>query len=86
MATTSLNDVLDELVAGTQRKGPECSIAALLRSLPKETAEKLLLRIDDHEISATRIADALHSGGHPIYVNSLRRHRRRGRAGGCACK
>lgn len=83
---TSLNDALDSLTTEYVRKGPECSMAVLLRSLPEETAARVISLIDNSDVSATRIADTLAKAGHPIYVNSIRRHRGRGTARGCACK
>lgn len=85
MATT-LDEALDNLTTEYVRKGPECTIAVLLRTLPEVTAQKVLALIDNPDIAATRIADTLAKSGHPIYVNALRRHRGRGTARGCACK
>lgn len=83
MATNSLDLALDNIQQ--RRKGPQCSVGALLDSLPDATANKLIGLIDNHSISSTSIADALGDGGHNILVAAIRRHRNRGKSRGCAC-
>ncbi|MEU1355299.1 hypothetical protein ABZ410_15565 [Streptomyces cinnamoneus] len=77
---------LDALTAAqAARKGPPCSIAAVLTSADKETATTLRRILDTRTVSSTAIAAVLSQHGRSITAYTVARHRRRGEANGCRC-
>jgi thioesterase domain-containing protein len=77
------------LAAQVQTKGPECSVAVLLRSLPPDDAATLetVMAANQLEWPHTKIAEALadktHMGDHAVKMQAytISRHRK----GKCAC-
>ncbi|MFI6142459.1 hypothetical protein ACIBCC_30235 [Streptomyces griseus] len=67
-------------------RGPECSIGALLRYADFDVAVSLRTVLDQTEVSATAIADALSRHGSRITAATVARHRRRGQSNGCRCE
>ncbi|MFI9588089.1 hypothetical protein ACIHCQ_41340 [Streptomyces sp. NPDC052236] len=67
------------------RKGPPCSVGALLDGTDEITARTLRTALDTADITAKAIADALSRHGDTITVYTVARHRRRGESNGCRC-
>lgn len=81
--------LLDDFSDLEQRKrrvgGTECGVSRLLRTLPAAEAAALAKLIDETDVFATEIADALCKNGHQITSGQVSHHRRRVNAGGCTC-
>lgn len=74
--------LLDEAQAVPDRRGPPCAVSLLEPALRAEIEEALA----DASLSRTRIAEAIAArDGTTISPFILRRHARRGHAGGCSC-
>ena len=71
--------------APTTRKGPPCSVGAVLATVDEETAAVLRRILDNGTISSTGIADVLSQHGRTVTGYTVARHRRRGNANGCRC-
>ncbi|MGC5042496.1 hypothetical protein ACLQ16_04165 [Streptomyces albidoflavus] len=71
--------------APASRKGPPCSVGAVLASVDKETAATLHRILDTVTVSSTAIAEVLSQHGRVITAYTVARHRRRGEANGCRC-
>ncbi|MFF4188094.1 hypothetical protein ACFYZ9_33360 [Streptomyces sp. NPDC001691] len=67
------------------RKGPQCTVGAILDSLDTSAADSLRQVLDHSQISATLIADTLTSNGNRVQAPAVARHRRRGASNGCRC-
>ena len=67
-------------------RGPKCSVRQLLDRLPENDRDALERVLDDERISAAAIARILQSHGNHIGHNSIVRHRRGYKDGGCACE
>lgn len=70
-------------------RGPRCSLGALLDDLATTDPEgcaALRAALDDPTASAPAVAAALISAGYSIRGETVRRHRKRGTATGCACE
>lgn len=63
----------------------KCHTALILEQLDEEARSVVEAKIDDQTIHASVLADVLTRNGHPVHGDSVRRHRRRGTAGGCKC-
>lgn len=71
----------DSLAAHRVVKGPSCSIAILLTTLPDDDAATLRRALGDVHIPSTVIAKALTDIGQRIQSKTVQRHRR----GDCEC-
>jgi hypothetical protein len=87
-----LEAALDRILSQPIRKGPRCTVGALLETLPDTTQDKIhsLLttpRPDGSLVSATLVADALNSVGYQVRPDRVAYHRRglMNKAGGCVC-
>lgn len=84
-----MSDLASRLAAlKNPKKGPPCAIGVILQDLKKNDPsgyKALAESIDNHNLAATGIANTLAELGMPITVHSIRRHRKRGTAEGCAC-
>ncbi|GHF33619.1 hypothetical protein GCM10010218_13390 [Streptomyces mashuensis] len=76
-------DALTEVPAA--RKGPPCSVGAVLTSVDEETAATLRRILSTRTVSSTAIAEVLNQHGRSITAYTVARHRRRGEANGCRC-
>lgn len=87
-----LVDALDEAASAPRRKGPMCSVAELLQSLPEDEGQKLCAMIDyplpnGRWLEATQIVRVLRENGYDsVSITSLQRHRRRMRGAGESCQ
>ncbi|MEU1592780.1 hypothetical protein ABZ468_07940 [Streptomyces sp. NPDC005708] len=78
---------LDALTdAPAVRRGPQCSIGALLEAADPDVAESLRTVLNQTRVTAKAIADALSRHGDPITAYTVARHRRRGESNGCRCE
>lgn len=57
------------------RKGPECSISALLKTLDADTRADVRQALDDPTLQHTQIMRALTAIGHDIGATTIGRHR-----------
>lgn len=84
---SSLASLLSDLA--NPIRGPKCYVGVLLAELAETDPEgrtALIAAIDNHSLAATVVAKALHEAGHTkVKTESIRRHRKRGTADGCAC-
>ncbi len=64
-----------------QPKGPQCSVAALIERLDKETLAKFNAAMGNPAAPAAHIADAMEELGYFISGETIRRHRK----GRCRC-
>jgi hypothetical protein len=88
-----LDAALDAVVAsGHPRRGPECSVGAVLSILPADTAAKLVHVLtvpkpDGMMVATTTLSEILAAAGHQVKPDALQRHRRTmlGKQNGCAC-
>ena len=80
--------LIDDLKLVSNRKGPQCTVGALLDYLPQDEAKAILEIIDDPDGSLVGLSKVLQNYGHPISPRTLRRHRHRGDTSkdGCACR
>ncbi|MER5301312.1 hypothetical protein ABT039_17820 [Streptomyces lasiicapitis] len=76
-------DALTEAPAA--RKGPPCSVGAVLTSVGEETAATLHRILNTPAVSSTAIAEVLSHHGRAVTAYTVARHRRRGEANGCRC-
>ena len=80
---------LARIVTGPRYKpGPPCGVGVVLRKVvdvDPAVAIQLKNAIDNPEVSATLIADALRRHGHQVSPQTLSRHSRRGQYNGCRC-
>lgn len=76
-------DALTEVPAA--RKGPPCSVGAVLATADEETATTLRRILDTRTVSSTGIAEVLSQHGQMVTSYTVARHRRRGEANGCRC-
>lgn len=76
---------LAESLADLQpRRIVRCGVARLIATLEPSDVSALMNAIDNPNISASTIADALRKNGHQLSGDSIRRHRNR-QQGGCLC-
>ncbi|MEU6460329.1 hypothetical protein [Streptomyces sp. NPDC046976] len=81
-----LAEELDALTAApAARRGPRCSVGALLETVDADTAASLHTVLDTASVSATAIAEALSRYGGTFTAYTVNRHRRRGKPNGCRC-
>lgn len=78
-------DLTELASAPAVRKGPPCSIGALLDSTDETTAAALRTALDSPAVTAKAIADTLSRHGDSITAYTVARHRRRGESNGCRC-
>lgn len=84
----SLTDRLNGLANAPVVQRPRCSVLLLLLELEKTDADAgkaLLAAIDNASVPAGMISDTLAGSGHRIPEQTIRRHRKRQRTGGCLC-
>ncbi|MGZ4745696.1 MAG: hypothetical protein ACXVYY_01300 [Oryzihumus sp.] len=65
-----------------------CGMVKVLTELANDQPEsfsKLLAVLDNLAVPASFVADVLTKHGHQVSDQTVRRHRRRGTAGGCRC-
>ena len=62
-------------------RGPGCSIARILATIPTEDADALKAALDDPALPGTVIANVLREEGHTLTSHTVQRHRRND----CAC-
>ena len=72
---------LDAFAAESVRRGPTCSVSALVASLPPKDASVLTDALSNVSITHAAIARVLKAEGHPIDASTVGRHRKRE----CAC-
>lgn len=73
---------LSDLIQKDQRPGvATCSVALLLRTLPKAEAADLRAAVADAAVTGAAISRALTAFGHRVTTNTVNRHRR----GECGC-
>lgn len=68
--------------------GPKCTVGRLLAELATTDPEgraALVAALDNPSVSPRVLSDALLKAGHAIRAQTVRRHRKRGLANGCAC-
>lgn len=58
------------------KKGPVCSVCALLTALDKDDAKALADALDSLTFTHTAISRALRAEGHPISPDTVSRHRK----------
>lgn len=83
---SALTDALTSL--RTERRGPQCSVGALLDTLKTTDpdAHRLLTEhIENASVPAPSIALALNEAGFRINRDAIVRHRRRAKGTGCRC-
>jgi len=88
-----LDAALDAVLAsGPPRRGPECSVGAVLTVLPADTAARLIHVLtvpkpDGMMVPTTTLSEILAAAGHQVKPDALQRHRRRllGKQNGCSC-
>lgn len=72
-----------------QPRGPQCSVGALLDRLRTDDPaghDALVASIDNLDIPAIRISQALAEIGIKLHRDTIVRHRRRARGTGCRCE
>ncbi|MFI1012659.1 hypothetical protein [Streptomyces sp. NPDC020965] len=67
------------------RKGPPCTVGAVLTRVDEDTAAALHRILDTPTVTATAIAEVLSRHGRTVTSYTVARHRRRGNANGCRC-
>ncbi|MEU8540903.1 IPT/TIG domain-containing protein [Streptomyces sp. NPDC048717] len=67
------------------RKGPPCTVGAVLSSVTPEAADTLRRILDTATVTSAAIAAVLSQHGPAIAANTVARHRRRGEPTGCRC-
>lgn len=81
--------LLDDLIslenAPRRTGGQRCRVAVVLDQLEGEERDRLVYLVDETDVFATQIAEALKTNG--IHINSghVQHHRRRKASGGCTC-
>lgn len=81
-AAPSLADLADpERAASLYRKGPPCSIAVALETIPEDQADLLRKALENENARGIDIADALLPYGIDVGAHTVQRHRR----GRCRC-
>jgi hypothetical protein len=67
-----------DLVVSTSkvRKGPPCSVCALLKSLPEKESAALLRLLSDVDVRYSELSAALATEGHDFAEGTLSRHAR----------
>lgn len=65
--------------------GPRCTVSIALGKMTDDEQKALVAVIDNPDIAATLISNALISNGHTVKSDAVRRHRKRGLAEGCRC-
>lgn len=80
--------LLDDLKLVEQRKGPQCTVGAMLGQVDAKEAKAILDIIDGPEGYLGGLSRVLASYGFSISPRTLRRHKHRGDVskGGCACQ
>lgn len=80
--------LLDDLKLVEQRKGPQCTVGAMLDKLDAKEAKAVLDIIDGPEGYIGGLSRVLAGYGYSISPRTLRRHKNRGdlSKGGCACQ
>jgi hypothetical protein len=80
--------LIDDLKLVSNRKGPQCTVGAMLDSLSPDEAQAVLAIIDDPDGSLVGLSKVLQNYGKGISPRTLRRHRHRGDTSkdGCACQ
>lgn len=63
------------------RKGPDCSMGTILRTLPEQESQAVQAALDNPDWTAAALARLLTQEGHRVQDNTVRRHRR----GDCLC-
>lgn len=87
-----IDAALDAAMDKQVRRGPACSMGAVLTQMPEETVAKVLQiltqpRPDGQLVPSTIISDILIQYGWPVKPDAVMRHRRSllGKSNGCAC-
>ncbi|MFF4543622.1 hypothetical protein ACFY1J_05155 [Streptomyces sp. NPDC001406] len=84
---TGLAQELDALAgAPAVRRGPRCSVGALLEAADPDVATSLRTVLDTTSVSATAIAETLSRYSDAVTAYTVNRHRRRGKPNGCRCE
>lgn len=84
-----MSDLLADLLdadAFISRSGNRCRISKILDGLDDKTADALRTQLDNTQIDAAALARVLEKHGHKANAHTIRRHRRRGKGDGCACR
>lgn len=63
------------------RRGPNCSVAVVMKQMPKDILEKFQAAMDNHSAPGTEIAKAVQELGYLVRADAIQRHRR----GACRC-
>lgn len=72
----------------TRRPGPRCQMGMIMERVRTEDRGGFDLLdglMDDPQVPASAIAEALYGAGYVINSHTVNRHRKRGTARGCAC-
>ncbi len=88
----NLDAALDAAYSGRVRKGPTCTMGAVLTQVPDTTRTKLLQVLTTPNssglfVSTSVISELLAAAGYQVKPDAVMRHRRTllGRQNGCAC-
>lgn len=71
-----------------KKRGPQCSVGALLDELQETDPaghQALIEILENRDITAPVIANALAQLGYKVHRDTIVRHRRRAKGSGCSC-
>lgn len=72
----SVDKILSEIKAGSEAKGPQCTVAVVLATLKGEERDALDAALADQTIQLVAISRWLRKNGHDAKPHTLSRHRR----------
>lgn len=65
--------------------GSRCRVAVVMDQLSDDEKELFTHLIDETDVFATQIAEALRTNGYQVNAGHIQHHRRRKGSGGCIC-
>lgn len=73
----SVENILEEIRGISTKKGPQCSVQAILTSIDGEKKAAMVAALGDSSIDSSAISKWLLKNGHDAKPHTLARHRRR---------
>ncbi len=73
----SVENILEEIRGTSTKKGPQCSVKAILTSIDGEKRDAMAAALEDLSIDSSAISRWLLKNGHDAKPHTLARHRRK---------
>lgn len=73
----SVENILDEIRGASAKKGPQCSVTAILGAIGAEKRDAMLAALGDPSIDSGAISKWLLKNGYDAKPHTLARHRRK---------